>query len=94
MHADTKSDLDLPERAQRMIALVRSKWPDAEAVRILDQHELDAGKPCDRCLLQVLDYTTGEYVDLGIPAAGMTHLVRLVRGDLGYDGPIRLAMAA
>lgn len=94
MSADTKSDLDLLGTARRMIALVRSKWPDAEAVRILDQHELDAGKPCDRCLLQVLDYKSGEYVDLGIPAAGMTQLVRLARGDLGYDGPIRLAVAA
>ena len=91
---DAESELTRLERGRGMIALVRTKWPEAEAVRILDQFELDGGKLCDSCLLQVLDYSTGEYVGLGFPLASMARLVRMARGELGCDGPIRLAIAA
>jgi hypothetical protein len=89
-----ESGMTQVELAREMIEWVRYKWPEVEAVRILDQFELDGGKPCDRCLLQILDYDTGEYVGLGFPLASMTRLVRMARGELGCDGPIRLAIAA
>lgn len=77
------------------LSLCRSKdW--AEAVRLLDQSEV-LGTPWGAVFtLQVMDYTTGEWIPCtvgGKTENSMAHLYRFIRSELQWEGPVRLAVA-
>jgi len=84
-------DIDI-ENIKAQIALCVTK-KRADFVRILDQCDIKGTQPGESCTLQVIDYSTGEW-------AGCDSIYSLsgwyvfIRKELGYDGSIRLAVAA
>ena len=79
-----------------MMALCKSKgWDDC--VRLLDQSEVMGTPWGEACTMQVLDYMTGEWLQCtpdGKTMYSMTHWYKLIRSELAWDGPVRLAVAA
>lgn len=79
------------DEIQCMIDLCTTKkWTDF--VRILDQHEVSGAMLGELCSLQIMDYMTGAWVDVGV-INSLSYWYLVVREDLGYDGAIRLAVA-
>lgn len=79
-----------------LLPLLKSKgWNDS--IRLLDQFELSGGTPGSACSMQVLSYDTGEWLlcELnGKDIYSLAHWNKIIRIDLGWDGAIRLAVAA
>lgn len=85
---------------RNLLSVWRSKQDGdfEEAVRLLDQSEV-LGQPFGKELtLQVLDYTDGKWVPGMAPGgramSGLSDWYSFIRHDLGWTGPIRLAVAA
>lgn len=79
-----------------LLPLLKSKhWNDA--VRLLDQFEVTGGAPGASCTMQVMNYDTGEWVTCEIKGRdtySLAHWYKVIRGELNWDGAIRLAIAA
>lgn len=79
-----------------MLAICKSKgWDDV--VRLLDQSEVLGEGWGEYCTMQAMDYMTGEWVPCtpggkAIYSLGYWH--SLIRSELAWDGPVRLAVAA
>lgn len=89
----TLDDLDT---IKSTIDLCKSKgWQDV--VRLLDQSEF-MGKPWgNACTMQVIDYGSGEWLECkhkGKDVYSLTQWNKLIRSELAWDGPVRLAVAA
>lgn len=84
------------ESAKAMLMLCESKgWNDA--VRILDQSEVLGTPWGEACTMQLIEYTTGEWVVYAPTKKAtntLTALYKLIRGDLAWSGPVRLAIAS
>jgi hypothetical protein len=84
------------EDIKSTLRLLRSKgWDDG--VRILDQYEFKNRKFGECCTLQVLDYETCEWLPCklnGKDEYSLNKINKIIRHDLDWDGPIRLAAAA
>lgn len=84
------------EDIKSSLNLLRSKgWDDV--VRILDQFEVTNQKYGTFCTMQVLSYETGIWLSCelnGKSCFTLNQLNKLIRDDLAWDGPIRLAVAA
>jgi hypothetical protein len=83
------------EIIRSMLELCRVKgWSDP--VRILDHSEV-MGTPWGKsCTMQVMDYITGEWVSYspdGKSIFSLTHCYGLIRSELAWGGPVRLAAA-
>lgn len=79
-----------------LLSILKSKeWNDA--VRVLDQFELTGGAPGASCTLQVMSYETGEWLPCEVKGRGtysLAHWNKVIRTELGWDGAIRLCVAA
>ena len=79
-----------------MMALCKTKgWDDA--VRLLDQSEVMGTPWGNACTMQVLDYMTGEWLQCtpgGKAIYSIGHWYKLIRSELAWDGPVRLAVAS
>lgn len=85
------------EGAKSVLAVWISKNSYDEVVRLLDQSEVLTESPGSVCTLQVMDYVTGEWVQYssgGRALYSMAHWYKLIRSELAWDGPVRLAVAA
>lgn len=70
-------------------------WSDA--VRLLDQSEVMGTAWGAACTLEVLNYDTGLWATCqlnGKTIYSLAHLYRVIRAELLWDGPVRLAVAA
>lgn len=88
--------LDNLDTIKSTIELCKSKgWQDV--VRLLDQSEF-MGKPWgSACTMQVIDYGSGEWMECKHKGKAVYSLIqwnKLIRFDLAWDGPVRLAVAA
>ncbi len=77
------------------LPILKSKgWNDA--IRLLDQFEVMGGAPGSSCTMQVMSYDTGEWLQCelnGKSTFSLAHWNKVIRGELGWDGAIRLAVA-
>lgn len=84
------------EDIKSLLKLLRSKgWDDA--VRILDQFEFMHRKYGTSCTMQIISYETGKWLSCelnGKSCYTLNQLNKIIRDDLAWDGPIRLAVAA
>jgi hypothetical protein len=95
---NTTAGLDIEGIAgiKAVLAVCQDKgWFDV--VRLLDQSEARATPWGAACTLQVLDNETGAWMACKLDDRGahsLAHLYRVLRTELKWDGPIRLAVAA
>lgn len=79
-----------------LLAVLKSKqWNDA--VRLLDQFELTGQAPGAACTMQVMSYDTGDWLLCeykGKHTYSLVHWNKVIRNDFGWDGAIRVAVAA
>ena len=79
-----------------MMTLCEAKgWDDV--VRLLDQSEVMGTAWGEACTMQVLDYDTGEWLQCtpdGKAIYSLGYWYELIRSELAWDGPVRLAVAA
>lgn len=70
-------------------------WSDV--VRLLDQSEVWGTAWGEACTLQVLDYDTGAWTTCEVKGEtiySLPYLYRVIRTELKWDGPVRVAVAA
>lgn len=87
--------LGLEDLKLRLPVLASKGWNDA--VRLLDLFELTGQHPGASCTMQVLSYDTGEWLQCelkGKDAYSLTQWNKVIRGELGWDGAIRVCVAA
>lgn len=92
---DLKKLEDLVE-IKSMIELCESKGL-ADAVRVLDQCEVMGTALGKACTMQVMDYITGEWMPCapgGKHVNSLAYWYDLIRSELVWTDPIRLAIAA
>ena len=84
------------EALKVLLPIFRAKgWKDA--IRLLDQFEVIGCAPGARCTLQVMSYDTGEWMLCkvnGKDTYSLAHWNRIIRGQLAWDGLVRLVVAA
>ena len=81
---------------QLLLPVLKSKWWN-DAVRLLDQFELSGLPPGASCTMQVMSYDTGDWLQCelkGKDTYSLAHWNKVIRGELGWGGAIRLAVAA
>lgn len=79
-----------------LLSILKAKHQH-ESVRLLDQFELTGGAPGASCVMQVMSYETGEWLQCevnGKNTYSLAHWNKVIRRQLEWDGPIRLAVAA
>ena len=79
-----------------MLVLCKAKGLD-DAVRLLDKSELMDQPWGSECTLQVIDCVTGKWLQCtpdGKAIYSLSHWNELIRADLAWAGPVRLAVAA
>lgn len=84
------------EDLKLLLPVLKSKGLN-DAVRLLDQFELSGLAPGASCTMQVMSYVTGEWLQCelkGKDTYSLAHWNKAIRGELGWDGAIRLAVAA
>lgn len=87
--------IGIDEIKQRLPVLKSKGWNDA--VRLLDQFELSGLQPGASCTMQIMSYETGDWLQCelnGRDSYSLAHWNKMIRGELGWDGAIRLAVAA
>jgi hypothetical protein len=95
---NTIASLDIEGIAdiKAVLAVCQDKgWFDV--VRLLDQSEARGTPWGAACTLQVLDHDTGIWMACKLDDKGahsLAYLYRVIRTELKWDGPIRLAVAA
>lgn len=79
-----------------LLAILKAKRQH-ESVRLLDQFELSGGAPGASCVMQVMCYETGKWLPCelkGKDTYSLAHWNKVIRCELGWDGAIRLCVAA
>lgn len=90
------TERDNLDTIKSMMILCKAKgWDDV--VRLLDQSEVMGTAWGKACTMQVIDYGTSNWVNCtpkGKAVYSMAHWYKLIRSELAWDGPVRLAVAA
>lgn len=97
--AETKNDFVSDQFVKRELKVLKSKKWDAtgECIRLLDLAEMNSVKWGTAMILQVVEYTTGEWKTLGVDGKILIKSLgawySFVRTELEFDGAVRVAVA-
>lgn len=87
-----KSKLQKIEALRCELMTLQSKGWGHDAVRILDQHEIQDGIMGAVCTVQIKDYATGEWKETG-KRGDLIDVYWFIRETLRWDGRIIMAVA-
>lgn len=89
----SKIKLQKIEELRCELMTLQSKGWGNEAVRVLDQHEIQDGIMGVVCTVQINDYATGKWQETG-KRGDLIDVYLFIRETLRWDGRIVMAVAA